>query len=286
MQDVGVITASYRYSRYLTYSHLACASLFLWEHVLTSRYEFELIWKAKWGLGKALFLLARYLVWPQLVATLLVDFSFPDAHHCHIVFVIFSDYWAVLIAAIASVILVLRTWALWESKRCVLIGLLVALCGALVPIIYIHVQTVSDVQYVPYTTYSAHLRLPGCTLTSSRRKEWVTFIIASCFDLLILCMTVTKAAKIGLRGVSGLISVLYRDGIVYFACMFAVSISNLGLIAVAPIEYIGLLRILQGVARSILACRIILHLREASSVADTDDLRTYSHAWNWGEGEG
>lgn len=43
----------------------------MYDHALTFLDEVELVWPAPWGAGKILFLLTRYMTWPELLSGLI-----------------------------------------------------------------------------------------------------------------------------------------------------------------------------------------------------------------------
>ncbi|KZV77834.1 hypothetical protein EXIGLDRAFT_694447, partial [Exidia glandulosa HHB12029] len=144
---------------------IAGAILFLWEHIITSNEEFDVIWKSSWSLGKVLFLLQRYLVWPELIGAL---YEFGSGYGIPYSVSMSGDLclshlfvpppvdrsplkWLLAVATSATIsmahaILLMRTWALWRSNKCVVLALPVALTMFVVFIAY------STSRYVSGTT--------------------------------------------------------------------------------------------------------------------------------------
>ncbi|KZV88431.1 hypothetical protein EXIGLDRAFT_722673 [Exidia glandulosa HHB12029] len=266
------------------YVHVTCAAVFAWEYALTFQAEYEFVWKAYWGAGKILFLLERYLVWPELAVVLFSDTANISAGRCHIVFG-YTVWWTCFTVAIACLILIMRTWALWGAHRPTLLALLVMLSFGIIPSLYVSDLYIASAHFISLATLSP--TQTGCALPQSGRSQWIAYVLSACFDLVILSMTVAKVHRGARRGVTSVISVLYRDGIIYFTCIFALSLLNLFLIATAPTQFIELLRIFHGVFHSILSCRVILHLRQASAVLEEDDdgaitITGTVSAWTWG----
>ncbi|EJD38088.1 hypothetical protein AURDEDRAFT_172850 [Auricularia subglabra TFB-10046 SS5] len=49
---------------------VATAALYFYDYALTLSAEITLVWRSKWGVGKVLFLLERYMKWPELLVLL------------------------------------------------------------------------------------------------------------------------------------------------------------------------------------------------------------------------
>lgn len=65
---------------------LIAATLFFYDHLLTLFAEIDLVWRAKWNTGKVLFLLVRYMMWPELCFILYYDFIGDPSDKCRITY--------------------------------------------------------------------------------------------------------------------------------------------------------------------------------------------------------
>ncbi|EJD38103.1 hypothetical protein AURDEDRAFT_172864 [Auricularia subglabra TFB-10046 SS5] len=125
---------------------------------------------------------------------------------------------------IADVILVLRTWALWDTSRAVLISLSVLLCAIIAADCYIvqdHLpQTITffsisevDPRAAKFSDNSFCL---GPAHTTSISIMWVS---VAAFELVIFVMTAIKGFGHFHHQRSSLISSIYRDSMLYFVAI-------------------------------------------------------------------
>ncbi|KZV88432.1 hypothetical protein EXIGLDRAFT_722674 [Exidia glandulosa HHB12029] len=275
-QLVSYLHCSFPHFRYVITAReltsiVAGAIIVLWEQIVTAQCEYDLIWKASFGIGKALFIMARYLIWPQIILILWADASRLSETQCRHVFS-FTVWWTFLVTINACAILIMRTWALWDAQRRVIVGLCGTLAATIVPVTYLLTLYAGSSILTPMSLFSP--TLTGCALETSGHINWIGYVLLSSFDLLILSMTVVKGFRDVRIGASSILSVLYRDGIIYFTCSFLLSVTNLTLIIAGPAAIGDEIRMLQGFFFSILSCRVILHLRQASAAIGEDDLTT------------
>ncbi|KAK0502825.1 hypothetical protein EDD18DRAFT_607991 [Armillaria luteobubalina] len=81
-------------------------------------------------------------------------------------------------------------------------------------------------------------------------------------------LTVWKAFKLFRGSTNLLISRFFRDGIIYYFCLFALTLANVLVILLAPNDMLDLLDTLLRVSHSTLCCRLLLGLRETAAIAD------------------
>ncbi|KZV90875.1 hypothetical protein EXIGLDRAFT_770435 [Exidia glandulosa HHB12029] len=235
---LATIIGSLQRAEYVHYVNAASTCLFMYDHAMTFFDEVELIWPASWGAGKILFLLARYLTWPELVSGLVHQFWDIDAGMCHRIFGYnsFSIVWGI---GAAEMILVLRTWAIWDRHRGLLIGLVTLFFGVWIAESYIISQLVDKTIFVPATSFSPVLR--GCVITASTQIVTYAWILLTAYEALILGLTLVKAVQHFRSGSNRLMNMLYRDGILYFVYLFAISAANLIVVYTTEAEFTILL---------------------------------------------
>lgn len=242
--------------------HVASACLFVYDHLTTLADEVELIWNSPWGAGNVLFLASRYIAYPEFILALYIELFGAAGSDglCYIAYVYVT--WSIVACiSVAESVLVLRTWAIWDGRRVVLLGLAVLLFA---------ITSVNGwivVEYTKHTTVIERPGIVGCVVTSTTHTIGIAWVLISAFELVILLMTAAKGIKHFMESSSTLMGSLYRDGMLYYLALFAVSLVNMIFIMSAEAEYIILLAELQRAFHSIFCCRIILHLRAARSAA-------------------
>ncbi|EJD38090.1 hypothetical protein AURDEDRAFT_172852 [Auricularia subglabra TFB-10046 SS5] len=199
------------------------AALYSYDYALTLSAEIALVWRSRWTAGKVLFLLERYMKWPELLVFLYYgsfNSSLPD---CHLLYASIT-YSLVVGVVIADVILVLRTWALWDTSRAVLISLSVLMCAIIAADCYLvqdHLRTITffsisevDPRAAQFSDNSFCL---GTAHTTSVSVMWVSVAV---FELVIFVMTAIKGLGHFHEQRSSLISSIYRDSMLYFIFLF------------------------------------------------------------------
>lgn len=240
------------------YLHVASAALFMWDHIVTLQQEFDLVWRSRWGVGKILFLVVRYMTWPEVMIAVYREIVQRQPALCHPFFVYTT--WSSTIGTCASeMILILRTWAIWSGRRILLVPLAAAFVFGFCGCSYVINIYISKTHLIAAETLSPVLR--GCFITASSRMITIPWLILIAFDSVIVVLTMIKGVQHFKTGTSGLITTLYRDGILYFIYILVIYLANILVVYLSPPEYTALLSELQRVLQAIFSCRIILHLR-------------------------
>ncbi|KAF7324107.1 Amidase domain-containing protein [Mycena kentingensis (nom. inval.)] len=282
-------------SRLLVLSPFA---LLVYEYALTLDEEISRYWGKRLTWGASLFYLNRYLAlfgtvpvvaefllstddplkqpvrvvvppaWHLLIRT---DVTFYPACPYHI-------YFALVSQILVAVILLTRTYALYERNKVILgltLGVLVA--GTTSSAIILSIGRRRD-------TLDERLHSLGCpgatSYDSSIRTAaaWVSMLV---FDTVIFCLTLLKTFRHGLGG--NLFTILLRDGAIYFFIMVACNAGNIvSYIAGGPILS-GCATTLVNVLSSVVISRILLNLRDPRLLRATRTRRssssdnTYTH---------
>ncbi|EJD38835.1 hypothetical protein AURDEDRAFT_172155 [Auricularia subglabra TFB-10046 SS5] len=249
------------------YLHVSAAFLFIYDYFTTFSDEVDLIWKARCGPGKLLFLVVRYVTWPELLALLYIELFDVSTTVCYGVFK--YSAWSLLFGITASeMVLILRTWAIWGARRSTLLLLSLLLLAVTIVNCYIveyyieHTTIVRGKGFLPGVT--------GCILVHSTRRVGVAWICETVFELVIVVLTLIKGIEHFKTSSLSLFPSLYRDGVLYFVFLFTISLVNMTVLFSAAEEYIILLAETQRAFHALLACRIILHLRSAAATRRVD----------------
>lgn len=239
---------------------VSAVCLYIYDHMTTFSDEVTFIWPAPWGAGKVLFLLTRYLPWPECFMTIYLEFFVKDLRTCHSIFSFLT--WSILSGiTLAEIILILRTWAIWDRRQHILLALTASLLMLSAALSY------QLALYIDESTFArlpiANPSIPTCALVSNSRRIGVAWLGWTGFELVIVVMTLIKYFQDSRHcRSSSMIRSLYRDGIIYFIYIFAVSVANVGILYTTPAgSYTVLLTVMQRALHAILSCRIILHIR-------------------------
>jgi len=201
----------------------AGAPLLLYDTIINMSDEVNMIWLQRWSVGKVLYILTRY--WGILDGILILWYDFyarlaPDS--CRIMYIIVSCsvHFGIVMC---SVVLILRTYAIWGKNIYILIYL------ASFQFVFVGVIIFAFHQSLKFTTF-VPLGVPTivpCVPKLADDKVLIIFCFHMGFELNVLCLSLFKWIPQWREGSSTLlIRTLYRDGIIYFAVLFSISVAN------------------------------------------------------------
>ncbi|EJD38096.1 hypothetical protein AURDEDRAFT_172857 [Auricularia subglabra TFB-10046 SS5] len=208
---------------------VATAALYFYDHSVTLSAEIDLVWRSKWGVGKVLFLTVRYIQWPELLVLLYYGFFNSSPPDCYLLYA--STTYSLLVGVtIAHVILVLRTWALWDTSRQILIFLSVLLCAITAADCYlvaVHLRTmtffsISEVDPRAAQFYDNNF----CFGITHNKILSIVWGFVAAFELVIFVMTAIKGVGHFHQRRSSLVSSIYRDSMLCFITIFGISAAN------------------------------------------------------------
>ncbi|KAL4265878.1 hypothetical protein AB1N83_003633 [Pleurotus pulmonarius] len=238
-----------------------------YDYLLMLSSEVQHVWHANWGLGKVLYLLSRY---PILVISptriYMVTNNITPGTECRVLSSL-NGCASVFATCIAEVILMVRVWNLrfrniWVGVvlACLAIGGGIPPLVALIKTLVAHdMHLVSD-HRIPLLSYSV------CFLAADDRATSA----ASCIMLLVtgttvfLLMFITWIGSYS-RGIpfSSMTYTFYKDGLLYFAALLAISIVSVIVNLTQPPEYVNLLLSTQASLLSSLSTRMLLNIRQS-----------------------
>ncbi|EJD35253.1 hypothetical protein AURDEDRAFT_175677 [Auricularia subglabra TFB-10046 SS5] len=278
-QAAALLASSFANAQVVVCVEVATATLFFYDYLTTLSSEVELVWLGKWGAGKILFLLGRYVMWPELMMVFYYALFKDAPTNCR--FAVTYSLWSVLIGiTVGDVILVLRTWAVCDTSRTVLVLLATLLCCSTATNAYYLARYLRGLILFPLERLDPSivrsLGRHSCPFTAMDREIGVLWVVVAAFELVVFVLTAVNLkgiARLNCR-TSRLVSSIYRDGTLYFlylfgesplassaSCLLTASIRNLRGECSIRLEYVILLAIMQGTFHSILTCRLILHIR-------------------------
>ncbi|PAV15984.1 hypothetical protein PNOK_0884200 [Pyrrhoderma noxium] len=251
-----------RVTNALTLSSLV---ILIYDIVLTFSDEVKYVWAANWTLVKLLFFLNRY---PVIFVSFLVLFSDLDTGLG--LDLSRMDGWSMLAVIIpVQLIFCLRTTALWDRRRSVLIILLATLliCDSAIGVF---IWLFLGQEHFAPNNIPELQNVLGCYATLSMNVSTMMLVPAvsalMCFDAIILLFTIVRFIIIRRsgEGKGSVMKMLFRDGVIYYIVAFASSLANLLLYAFLPKPRRALLGATVPILRtvmSIAANRLVLNLR-------------------------
>jgi len=237
---------------------IASLALIFYDWLLTSSDEFDFLWQRGRGTcARVVFILARY---PALacavVGVLPLTIELNNVTTCLSVVTILSS----------EFILAMRTWAIWERRRSILVFLVTLFIVCATPAIVV-VERDMDTSVVVASASWHGVKSCRVQMSVVKRAWVVPYISIMVFESTILSLTLYKVTQC-YRAIpsrrSKLLDVLWIDGVIYFIFMLILGILNVGLaLNVFDPQLRASCTQLQTVAHSVLSTRIVLHTGQA-----------------------
>ncbi|KAH9858241.1 hypothetical protein C2E23DRAFT_880880 [Lenzites betulinus] len=267
------------YFIFVTQVHFcAMYAIVVWDWLSGLQREYRFIWKTSWTPVKVAYLLCRYWVLavvPYLLWAFAVNHSLET---CERIFKIPVSL-AMWNQVAAECILLIRTYAFFGRNIFILTFLLVALAGVVSYQLYVATSQMLLLPFLPGTTSG-----PCFPMSKPHSAHLLGFFIAPLlYDTVVTFMTIGKAVSIRRRNggpSSQLIQTFLREGVFYYILISFANLIN-GIFYLQPRQAISAICIPLSVMLSpVLACRLILDLRERGS--ETVDQSTGTIAFTAG----
>jgi hypothetical protein len=246
------------------YANIGTLAILIFDYCITFEDEVHWTWSRPWGLIRIIFTISRYLpfVGSGMTAYAVLRPSGPcpasgAENIIHIISIVAAEG-----------LLVIRTWAFWQKSRKLLIGLLIYSAATVIGAVSMNLlpnhQLISN---------DASM-IPGpCNFEASRNAALVYAILAQ-FECVILILTAYKwfhdyrDSEIH----SSIVATVYGGSMLYISCIIAITVTNVIIDAALPIGLSNMFDTLQIVIHSVVASRILFHLRSSDSRAHESDI--------------
>ncbi|RPD66286.1 hypothetical protein L227DRAFT_606401 [Lentinus tigrinus ALCF2SS1-6] len=250
--------SSVRFNNCLT---LVGFTVLYYDYILTLFSEIEFFWKsASISTVSVLFVIIRYygVIGPiPLILEYFADLP-ENLQTYHQAFAISSQ-------AIVAVMLVVRTYALYDRSRRILALLIVTHVGGAIACLITIVTSRSPINTItplPFTFF-------GCDLSLTNEQgihlalAWAAMLW---FDTTIFVLTLVQAFRVRRYFPGGLLEIMFRDGTIYYGILVASNVSNIITFMVtrsgSPLK--GMDTTLTNVLSTTLTSRLILNIRDPS----------------------
>ncbi|KAG1835767.1 hypothetical protein DFJ58DRAFT_820585 [Suillus subalutaceus] len=195
------------------YTSTSMATFWIYDYACSLHEELTFLLRSRLTMVKGLYIVTRYVPFLLLITDLYLACSeriypFPEIYTCS--------------CLIHPVFFVLRTYALWNNNRTVLIAMLSAFFAVTVASVVVDFATV-DTSLV---TISAIPGIHGCYRSSSFVRVSIMFILLLAFQLGLISLTIIRAVQ-SWRVVNGLLyDVLVKHNIFYYTCALLLTAVN------------------------------------------------------------
>ncbi|KAF8178125.1 hypothetical protein K438DRAFT_1844598 [Mycena galopus ATCC 62051] len=267
--DLTLSSATLNGFRVVSYVDVGFLALLVYDTLLNINEEYQHIWRRKWSLVKCLYLWTRYSTFIDIVSATQKHL---DSHITPTTcgnFTTFDTVFAVVGVAIAEVILMIRTYALYgRPKQLRVFFIIMWLC-----IIGINVWPVVEwSQSVTPDVTSLPAPLTSCNYDHSNGIILVSYGSLLLGETIIVLLTLWKGLNTSVwagpfHQNSFILTTFYRDGLFWYLVMLMIFIGNVVLQSAVPMS-VG--EIPLRVLHSILACRLVIHVRAVAAKEEQD----------------
>jgi len=279
-------------NRLNSYALASGATILFYDTALNFAREVELVWEAKWSVGKVLYVANRYAAIIAMINELLYGFLTDQSIETCRAYYLLSCFLPFIIYAPAEAVLGLRTYALYHGsakvRKFIIVFLIVQLSVSLGGILYF-MMSASFTQEPP-----AGVTCTFYITTIPRAAAYITTGCAIVYDWTLWVITAYRVYQLWHEGGSRLVWVFFRDGPVFITLVSLNNLSQLFLWIFMPAEHAGLrafMAVFSEALITVLTSRLLLNLREyinadfdvnLTSVALTPS--AHSRARNWRDG--
>ncbi|KAK0439346.1 hypothetical protein EV421DRAFT_856409 [Armillaria borealis] len=178
----------------------------------------------------------------------------------------YHQYFVIVVQIVVAVMLIMRTYALYDRSRKILI---VQICVTLTAIGLGAYAVASGKKSSPDETPTDVTPFIGCS-TSLTKDSAVRLGIAWCgmlvFDIMVFTLTLHKALQLQRVGGVSLLTLLLRDGSVYFGVIIASNLANILTFFLGDSRIRGVVTTFTNVISSTMLSRLMLNIRDPKLV--------------------
>jgi len=243
---------------------VSTATVLLYDWLLILDREVEYIWRASWNYTKALYLFTRYTPFVSIALLLRNQFTVdPTPDSCRRT--LQATCWISIIGMdFTEIILAIRTYAVWNKDRRVGIGLALLLGLCQIPNGIIVEKFVRNIDFIKNPFPEIYR---GCAALSATKLIFVSWVLFIVIEGAVLALMIVSAMKTYRKDTSNFMNVIYVEGIRFYLYIFCVTLVNILISLLLPVEFVGVGSSIEIVLHSSLACRLVVGLREASQLS-------------------
>ncbi|KAJ8697741.1 hypothetical protein PTI98_004515 [Pleurotus ostreatus] len=216
-EDMQSIIHSLQLMRQSSYIPIASGALLGYDYILTVYDERNLVWQAKWSVGKVLFLLTRYPTFVDVGMAIYHNIA-PSIPPETCVLLYNVSGWMVIIGMIiAEIIMVIRVWALWGNSKIV---------GAILVVLSIIGVVVTAISYALFSgslefiaTDTIAPGLIGCLPGRGTNIVFIGYLVLMAYEALVMILLLLKGVQHFRHVSTRFLYAFYQDGIVYYGVL-------------------------------------------------------------------
>ncbi|KAG1809172.1 uncharacterized protein BJ212DRAFT_620048 [Suillus subaureus] len=258
--------------QFLAYIYISTATFWTYDFVCSLHEEWTFLLRSRWTKVKGLYIITRYIPFVVIFLELWLSLAKNEPKNCQILSNIFA-YFGVISLALSEFFFVLRTYALWNNKRIVLVAVLSGYFAVIISCIGI----LAPAGPFPDATIGPVQGVQGCSQSPQGFQLFLPFVLVFVFQVGLICLTITRAIQ-RWRLVKGpLFAILVKHNIFYYACGLLFSAMNflLPLLLGDMFAVYSAIEAFQILILAILATRMHLHLWHAEQYVNGSEGLVY-----------
>ncbi|KAF9066764.1 hypothetical protein BDP27DRAFT_1330015 [Rhodocollybia butyracea] len=237
-------------------------SFLVWDHIISLEAEVRYIWAKAKSRSACMFFFLRYFALLGNISVNTLSFLNMSPQSCED-YGVYREFLLVFTQTVVCGILTLRIYALYQCKKKVLILMCVSACMMSSFVVWFLINQKSTVSPVGSGT------MVGCHLGTSHStairiaSAWEALFL---YDTTLFLLTLIKTYRSRRQGVLkiDLLSLILRDGSIYFALMALANLSNILTFYFAPLYLRGGLSTFATCVSVTMMSRLMLNLHEST----------------------
>ncbi|TFK26566.1 hypothetical protein FA15DRAFT_667262 [Coprinopsis marcescibilis] len=255
------------------YILMGCMAALIHEYTLTFIREVNYVWTCPWFFGLPLFYINRYVPFINIGVFLYINFGHVPHTVCYRL--VSGTIWLIAMASFfAQMIIILRTFALWQNNPVVVKSLSLFLTVSIILTFVLTGKQLGHMNFAPTPKF-----LPGCIAIEDSDLSLYVYVVLFVMEAIIVGLTVIKAIQHLRASRTSWLSQLYKNGIFYCLCVLALSTGNIivPLVPTIPYAYKQTMRMPQHVLHSIFCNRVILQILQYRHEVQQQDRLSAQH---------
>ncbi|KAF9070047.1 hypothetical protein BDP27DRAFT_654999 [Rhodocollybia butyracea] len=264
VQDLHKCVANGRVGQSIIY---ASATLLLYDYCLTIGNEVRYIWRRPVSMSSGAFVIARYGAMAEMILILVPNLRGPVENSL----LTGAGILRLILILASGFIVAIRTWAIWNRSRRILIALTIFSLATMIPAVVIVGERIVLTRVVPLAIpeFEKICRITIGGFTAKFIVPYIMIIVYESINLILALIRIVKWRKTIPENVRApIIDTLWRYGIMHCLLMLVLALLNTGIVLqrVSQVRSGG--SQLQAVFQSILSTRIVLRLSRSGDSGD------------------
>lgn len=248
------------------YATVACVAFLYYDYLLTFPKEILLYWRDWRFTSTSFFFFAnRYVSLFGHIPVMLEFFGPISVQSCRH-YTLYHQCYSGVTSVLIAILLIIRTYALYERKRAILILLL----GAALAAAAVSVWSIIPTHNLPRPVSDPEVLLvSNCdhSLSSAQGRflvaPWASILV---FDTVVFVLTLYRRLAVGRTLEHGLFSLMLRDGIIFYGVLLVLYITNVLTLLVAAPPLKGISVTFTNVISASMMNRLMLNIRDNQRV--------------------